>query len=193
MTNQTGLLVIISSPSGGGKDTIINALLRIIPRSVRFITTTSRPPRPGQIDGIDYHFVSSDDFKNKIAHNELAEYNFYANNYYGTEKSLLEQSLQNYSVIFTQIDVNGKHHFDQAGISHLSIFLLPENLEVIKNRIEKRGGISPELIEERLKIAEKEIAESKDYDYRIVNVQGKLDETIKQIAAIINGRLADNA
>lgn len=179
------LLVVISSPSGGGKDAVINSLVKIIPHSARFVTTTTRSPRPGNVDGRDYFFISKSEFEQKIAKSELLEHNFYAGNYYGTEKKHLEESLKKNDVVFTQIEVNGKHNLDRLGIPHLSIFLVPESLEILRSRIEKRGGITPEIIAERLKIAEREIAESADYDHRIVNVDGKLEETIEKIAKII--------
>lgn len=190
MPTTHGLLVVISSPSGGGKDSVINALLKQIPNSTRFVTTTSRPPRPGNKEGVDYHFVSEADFKQKIADGEMIESNFYAGNYYGTEKTRLENCLKQYDLVLTQIEVNGKHSLDQAKIPHLSIFLVPESLDVLKKRIEKRGGITPEIIAERLKIAEREIDQSNDYDYRIVNAEGKLTETIDKIAKIIHSYLS---
>lgn len=183
--NKTGLLIIISAPSGNGKDTVIEALLKIIPNSTRFITTTSRPPRPGNQEGVDYYFISKEEFENKIKNNEFLEYNFYAGNYYGTEKKRLEEMLSNHSVVFSAIEVNGKHNLDKAKVKNLSIFLLPDSLEILKNRIRLRGGVSEELIEERMKTAQYEIENSLDYDYRIVNENGKLDETIDKLAKII--------
>ena len=180
-----GLLVIISSPSGGGKDAVINALLNIFPNSSRFVTTTSRPPRPGNQEGVDYHFISPEKFVTKIEQGDFIEYNFYAGNYYGTERQRLNEALTRYSLVLTQVEVNGKHNFDKTGISHLSIFLLPESLDVLRKRIEERGGVPATNLKERLAIAEKEIAQSGDYDFRIVNAEGKLGETIEKIAEII--------
>ena len=188
--NKTGLLIIISAPSGNGKDTVIEALLKIIPNSTRFITTTSRPPRPGNQEGVDYYFISKEEFENKIKNNEFLEYNFYAGNYYGTEKKRLEKMLSNHSVVFSAIEVNGKHNLDKAKVKNLSIFLLPDSLEILKNRIRIRGGVSEELIEERMKTAQHEIENSLDYDYRIVNENGKLDETIDKLAKIILSEIA---
>jgi len=184
MTNK-GLLIIISAPSGNGKDAVIEALLKIVPSSTRLITTTSRPPRPGNIEGVDYYFISKEDFENKIKNEEFLEYNFYADNYYGTEKNILENNIKKNKVVFLNIDVNGKHNLDKAKVKNLSIFLLPDSLEILKNRIRQRGGISEELIEERIKTAKYEIENSLDYDYRIVNENGKLDETIDKLAKII--------
>ncbi len=185
-----GLLVIISSPSGGGKDSVIRGLIEKIPNALKFLTTTTRPPRPGEKNGIDYHFVSREDFEKMIKNNEMVEYNVYADNYYGTEKTRLDELLSNNSVVFSNIEINGKRNFDKAGRENLSIFLLPESLEILRQRIEARGGLTPDIIEKRLETAKKEIAESDIYDFKIVNYQGKLDETIEKTVKIINDRLS---
>jgi len=180
-----GKLVIISSPSGGGKDSVINALLKIIPNSVRLITTTSREPRPGNQNGVDYYFVSVAEFENKIKNNEMVEYNKYAGNYYGIEKKNLTAALANNDWVFTQIEVNGKQHLDEQNIPNISIFLLPESLEILAKRIRRRGGVNEDKIQERLKIAQNEIDKSVIYDYQVVNVEGKFEETIAKIREIL--------
>jgi len=187
--SKRGQLIIISSPSGGGKDAVIRALLKIFPGSARLVTTTSRPMRPHNIQGVDYHFINKKEFEDKIKNNEFLENNFYAGNYYGLEKTRLSEALASHDLVFTQIEVNGKNNLDKAKIPNLSIFLLPNSLEILKKRIEKRGGISPEVIEERLRVAEKEIKESKTYDYRVMNQEGKLLETVDNVAKIIRKQL----
>jgi len=182
---KNGLLVVISSPSGGGKDSVINALLKILPNSVRFITTTSRPPRPGNKNGVDYFFISKEQFEEGIKMEEFLEYNVYSENYYGTEKKRLAAALEKYDLAFTQIEVNGKHNLDKVGVPHLSIYLLPESLDILRKRIERRGGLTSTQIDDRLRIAKEEIEKSADYDYRIVNKEGKLEETVIEIAKII--------
>ena len=188
---RKGLLVIISSPSGGGKDSVIRALLKHFPNSARLVTTASRPPRPGNREGADYYFISKKEFEEKISRGDFVEHNLYADNYYGTQKRHLDENLQKYDLVLTQIEVNGKHNFDKAGIPHLSIFLLPENLEVLRQRILNRGGITPKVMEERLRIAKKEIEDSKDYNFQIVNFEGKLPETTDKIAKIIKDHLTE--
>lgn len=184
------LLVIISSPSGGGKDSVINALVKRLPRATRLITTTTRPPRPGNTEGVDYYFISKKVFETKLAAGDFLEHNVYAGNYYGEEKKELARCFQNHDIVLSQIDVTGKHALDKLGVPHLSIFLVPESLDILRARIEKRGGITPEIIAERLAIAKREITESADYDYRIVNVEGKLEQTIEKVAQIITDKLA---
>lgn len=188
---MTGLLVIISSPSGGGKDVVINTLLKRLPDAVRLITTTSRPPRPGNKEGVDYFFTTRETFETRIKAGEFLEHNEYAGNLYGTPKQYLTDLLAAHKVVLTQIEVNGKHIFDKLGVPHLAVFMLPDSLDNLRKRIEKRGGITPEIIDERLEIAKHEIAASTDYDYRVVNVEGQLAETIAKIEDIITKELAN--
>lgn len=183
-------LVIVSSPSGGGKNTVIRKLIKIFPDSANFITTTSRPPRPGEKNGRDYFFVSKDEFEKMIKEKKFIEHNFYAGNYYGTEKEKMENLLKKHNLVFSNIDVHGRENFDQAGIKHLSIFLLPDSLGNLRQRIEKRGGVSPEILKERLETAEKEIHEAEKYNRKIVNYQGKLEETVKKAVEAIKEYLA---
>jgi len=185
---KKGLLVVISSPSGGGKDSVINELLELIPDSTRLVSTTSRRPRPGNEEGVDYHFVSKEDFEKKIRDGELIEYNEYVGNYYGAEKNKLKETLKQYNVVLSQIDVHGKHSLDKFNIKHLSIFLLPDSLDILAERIRKRGGIFEKELEKRLETARQEIEDSKDYDYRIVNKDGKIDETVAKIREIIKNK-----
>lgn len=182
---QKGLLVVISAPSGGGKDSVIRELLKRIPNSARCLTTTSRPPRPGNVEGVDYHFVSEAEFLDNIERGAFVEYNKYAGNYYGTEKSVLDRALETYDVVYTQVETNGKRSFDRLKIPHLSIFLLPESLEVLRNRIIARGGHTREEIDERLLIAQQQIAEAGIYDLVIVNEQGRFDHTVAQVIQAI--------
>lgn len=188
---KQGLLVIISSPSGGGKDTVIKELLNEFPGSNKFITTITRPLRPGEKEDIDHHYRTQDEFKEMIKNNKFIEYNKYAGNYYGTEKDILDKMLKQHHLIFSNIDVNGKKSFDQANYKHLSIFLMPDNLEVLKNRIIKRGGIDKKTLENRLKTAKNEIAQANIYDHIIINYDGKLTETVEQIKEIIKKKLVD--
>ena len=185
-----GKLIIISSPSGGGKDAVINALLKIFPNSARLVTTTSRPPRPGNKEGVDYFFISKNEFEEKIKEDAFLEHNIYSENYYGVEKMRLNEALEKHSLVFTQIEVNGKHNLDKQSIEHLAVYLLPENIDVLRARIERRGGLNKAQIDERIEVAKREIEASTDYDYRVVNVQGKLAETVEKIVEIIKHNVA---
>ncbi len=181
-----GKLVIISAPSGGGKNAIIRVLVEKIPKSIRFLTTITRPMRPGEADGVDYHYISKAEFEQKILAGDFVEYNVYAGEYYGTDRLRLEQTLKDNEVIFLQIDVNGKRAMKKAGIKHTSIFILPENLDSLRSRIEKRGGLSPEIIRERMEVAKDEIAAAKEYDYQVINPEGDMNTAVLRIMDILS-------
>lgn len=188
-----GLVVIISSPSGGGKDAVIRALLKTFPKSARLITTTTRNIRPKEKAGRDYYFITPKQFQDKIKTNDFIEHNFYSGNYYGSEKAKLEKLLKTHSLVFTNIDVHGKVNFDKAKIPNYSIFLLPENMESLKNRITKRGGTSAHDLELRIKTAKNEIKMAKKYNALVVNKEGHLKETANQAAALIRQALTKKA
>ncbi|MEK7625661.1 MAG: guanylate kinase [Patescibacteria group bacterium] len=190
---NNGLLFIISAPSGGGKDAVIAKLIKIFPRSSRLVTTTSRTPRPGELEGVNYYYISTEEFKKKIANDEFVEYNFFAGNFYGVEKVILNKFLSNNDIIFATTEVNGKHNFDKLKIANLGIFLLPESLEILQNRIEKRGGTTEKSLKERLDIAKNEILESKDYPYHLVNKDGAMQETVEKIEEIVRNELSKRA
>lgn len=187
--DNKNLLVVISSPSGGGKDSIIRKLLKIIPNSVKLATTTTREPRYKEIDGVSYNFTNLENFKKLIDNNKLIEYNQYADNFYGIEKNKLISALEKYNVIFLQIDVNGKENLDKLGYKHLSFFLIPESIEILKNRIIKRKNISTKTLEQRLNLATTELKKSDLYKYKIINKDNKLNDAVKEIAKIILNNL----
>ncbi|MFH1946948.1 MAG: guanylate kinase [Candidatus Magasanikbacteria bacterium] len=187
---KKGLLVVISSTSGGGKDSVIRELIKIFPNSARLVTTTSRPPRPGNKEGVDYYFITREEFEKRLQTDKFVEYNEYASNFYGIEKIRLNESLTDNEIVFTQIEVNGKHNLDKKQIENLSIFLVPDDFDNLAERIRGRGGVSEEKLKERLEIAKKEVENSGDYDHKVVNVQGKFDETVKKVTGIIRSHLS---
>ena len=192
MANNSGLLIIISSPTGGGKDAVIAKLLGIFPNSARLVTTTSRAPRPTDKEGVTYNFISSEDFEEKIKQDYFLEYNNCVGNYYGTPKKYLADLLEKYDLVFSNLDVNGKHSMDKLGIENMSFFLLPESMDVLKKRAEKRGGMTEKMIQDRISLAGQEIAQSKDYDYPVTNYEGKLQQTTDNIATIIKNHLKNS-
>lgn len=180
-----GLFVIISSPSGGGKDTVIRALLKKIPNSAKLVTTTTRTPRPEDTPGITYYFTDKTDFEAKIKNGEMMEHTVYADNYYGVQKSELEDKLKKFEVIFSNVEVQGRRNYTAAGIKNLSIFLVPDNLDDLKKRILKRGGVNEAELELRLETAKNEIKAAQEYQFQVVNKAGHLEETIDNVAKII--------
>lgn len=180
-----GQLVVISGPSGSGKDTVIKHLTNQIPNSVRFITSNTRPARPREISGITYHTYTHAEFEQKIANGDFIEHNHHFGEYYGTEKQLLENDLAKYKIVFLNIDILGRDTLVNKNIPHLAIYILPESLDALEKRITRRGGLTTKQIHDRITSAQKEIEASKGYDYHITNHEGRLDETVAKIREIL--------
>lgn len=183
---MSGLLVVVSSPSGGGKTTVIDTLLTLIPRSVRFPTTTTRLPRPNERPGVDYNFITRSEFVYKIVHGDFIEHVSYAGHYYGTDQRLLTQMLNGHSMVFAAIDVRGKKSLEALSVPQVSIFLEPESLAMLEERINRRPDATKEDTARRLAVAKEEIAQASAYTHRIVNAQGKFDETVAQVKAVLD-------
>jgi guanylate kinase len=176
-----GKLVVISAPSGTGKNAIIRELLKLFSQTTRLVTTTTRDPRPGEKNGVDYHFISETEFQNMLSAGEFLESNNYAGNWYGSEKQKLERDLQHNEFVFSTLDVNGKKSLDKISYPHIAIFLLPDSIDMLDDRIRHRGGESEGNIEKRIAIAHDEITEAENYDFQVVNKEGEMYQTVQQI------------
>jgi len=178
------LLIVLSSPSGGGKTTICKALAARHPELKISVSATTRQPRKSEVHGIDYYFMSEKEFFDRVKNKEFIEYENVHGYYYGTLKTEVEKLLKNgYSVLF-DIDVNGaltiKKIFPQA----ILIFIRPPSLEELKRRLQHRKTDNPQEIEKRLKRLPEEYAKARLFDYDIIN--DNLEETIQKIYQIIN-------
>ncbi len=182
---KQGLLVCIVAPSGGGKTTIVNELIKQLPNTARFITSTTRAPRPGEKDGIDYHFLTRSEFVYKISEGQLLEYVEYAGNFYGTDRAELEKLLVKYDYILVAIDVKGSRSFQTFKYKQKRIFLKPESLEVLRARLARRPGITEAEVERRLAPAVQEIAAAPEFDAIVVNHEGRLAETIAEVKVLL--------
>ena len=181
---RAGKLFIISAPSGCGKTTLCKKLLGDKLGLVDSISMTTRPPRPGEKDGVDYHFVSKRYFRKLASDRGFLEYEKNFGNFYGTPKKLITQTLKKGRHILLSIDVKGamKVRRGYPGKSVL-IFILPPSLAVLKKRLEGRMTDAPETMSKRLGLAKKEMAYKKRYDYRIVN--DRLGSAYRKLKKII--------
>ena len=179
-----GLLIVVSGPSGAGKDTICNKVVEDM-KDIRIsVSTTSRPPRGVEKDGVEYYFVSKEEFEKKINNDEFLEYAVVHNNhYYGTPKSNIEQDLNKGISVILVIDIQGALKIQDKLKEALFIFIVPPSMEILKERLIKRNTETKDKILERFKTAYKEINEYKKYNYVVVN--DKLDIAVDKVEAII--------
>lgn len=184
MSNNKGLLVVLSGPSGSGKDTILERLVAIDKNIVKSVSATTRPSRIGEINGKDYFFISEQDFCNAISDEELLEYTNYCGNYYGTLKNLVEDLQNNQKDVILKIEVDGAKQIKEKCPESLRIFILPPSMETLKDRLSKRGTETAESLEKRLNRARDEIKFSSEYDYIVVN--DDVDKCSQNIYSIIN-------
>ncbi len=176
-----GSLIILSSPAGGGKTTLSNLLLSEVPNLVRITTCTTRKPRPGEKNGVDYIFLSKEEFEKMIENEELLEYAIVHGNYYGTPKKAVLEEIEKGNDVLLIIDVQGMRHIKKRFNNLVTIFLIPPSFEELVNRMKKRGD-SEEEIKKRLETAKKELPAWKEYDYIVINdIIEKAKENLKHI------------
>src|SRR5512143_893977 len=177
-----GVLYIVSAPSGAGKTSLVKALVKSDPAMRLSVSYTTRPPRPGETDGRDYHFVSRERFEEMLAEGEFLEHAEVYGNFYGTSKGSIERDLDAGRDILLEIDWQGaeqvKRHFPQSA----SIFILPPTFNALRTRLAGRGQDSEEVIERRLAAAAHDVAHAEAFDYIIVN--DDFDHALQDLVAI---------
>ncbi len=190
---QRGLLVVISSPSGGGKTTVVKRILDSgDDRFVYSVSATTRPPRPGEKDGRDYFFLSDEEFRRRIQDGAFAEWAEVHGHLYGTLKDQIDRNLEAGKIILLDIDVKGGLSLKQAfPEDSLLIFLAPPSLEVLEQRLRQRGTDSEEEINRRLQRVKMELDAAKQYDAVIVNED--LDATVRGVLEAIERRLLERS
>lgn len=179
---RKGKFIIISGPSGVGKGTICNVLLKEL-NAWYSVSMTTRNIREGEIDGINYYFISKDEFKKRIDDGLLLEYNIYNDNYYGTPKDKVLEKLEEGVDVILEIEVNGARNIKKIFPDTLLIYIAPPSMEILKERLIGRGTEDLETIEKRLRIAEAEMKQVDFYDYVIVN--DDLDKAIGDVKRVI--------
>lgn len=178
-----GLLVVISAPSGGGKGTILQELFRT-GDSLRYsVSATTRAPRPGEIDGEHYYFVSREAFEEMLENGKMLEHTEYLGNYYGTPREPVEHwTAQGYDVVL-EIEVDGGGQIKKLMPECVSIFILPPSMQVLSQRLHGRGTEDEATVQRRLEAAKGEIPHAKDYDYIVIN--DRLEDAVAEIRAIL--------
>ncbi len=181
-----GMLIVLSAPSGCGKTTVVERLLKRHPDWVRSISTTTRSPRSGEKDGEDYFFVDRPTFEKMRSRGELLESAMIFNHAYGTSRNFVLDSLKEGKRVILAIDVQGTRDVKQGlggKVDLVTIFLLPPSVKVLRDRLEGRRTESPEEIDRRIERAQDEIKEASFYDHTVINQN--LEETIFAIENLI--------
>ncbi|KAF0995719.1 guanylate kinase [Geobacillus thermoleovorans] len=183
MKNERGLLIVMSGPSGVGKGTVRKALFSQPDINLHYsVSVTTRKPREGEVEGVDYFFRTREQFEQMIRENKLLEWAEYVGNYYGTPIDYVEKTLAEGKDVFLEIEVQGAMKVRRAFPEALFIFLAPPSLKELEKRIVGRGTESKELIENRLRAAKEELEMMDEYDYVVENDEVELAcERIKAI------------
>lgn len=179
-----GILIVLSGPSGTGKDSILRELKDLRDDFEISISCTTRTPRPGEVDGKDYYFLTKSDFMKKVNAGDMLEWAAFCENYYGTPKHELESRLDAGLNVILEIEVQGAEQVMRNSSEAVSIFVLPPSIEILKDRLKSRGSDSLEAIEMRTREAEREISLAENYDYVVVN--DDLKECASDISKIID-------
>lgn len=179
----SGHLFVLSAPSGVGKSTIVRALLAKDSRLRFSVSCTTRAPRPGETDGVDYHFLSRDIFEEGIRAGRFLEWAEVYGHYYGTDRRHVEASLADGLDVLLEIDVQGARKVRAGGLAATTIFILPPTLHALEERLRRRGTEAEDVIRRRLEAAKAEIREAPWYDYLVVNEV--LEEAVADVSAII--------
>ncbi len=183
MSDKKGILIILSGPSGSGKDTVLNELVARNDDLRVSISMTTRKMRQGETDGVNYYFVDRDYFEKKVSEGKMLEYAEYAGNYYGTPKAPVDEMLNNGINVVLEIEVQGADKIRKMYPDVVSVFLMPPSLSTLESRIRMRGTEDEETIANRLFIAQQEIRRADEFGYVIVN--DTVSEAVESFETII--------
>ncbi|HFH7106292.1 TPA: guanylate kinase [Streptococcus agalactiae] len=181
--SERGLLIVFSGPSGVGKGTVRQEIFSTPDHKFDYsVSMTTRPQRPGEVDGVDYFFRTREEFEALIKEDQMLEYAEYVGNYYGTPLSYVNETLDKGIDVFLEIEVQGALQVKSKVPDGVFIFLTPPDLEELEERLVGRGTDSPEVIAQRIERAKEEIALMREYDYAVVNDQVSLAaERVKRV------------
>ena len=178
-----GSLFIVTGPSGAGKGAVLGGLQRTMDNVFYSISATTRQPRPGEVDGVNYYFLSHERFKEMIANGELLEHAEYVGNYYGTPEGPVNEMLAQGKDVILEIEVQGALIVKEKRPDAILVFIAPPSFEVLESRLRGRGTEKDEVVAMRLEKARSECAHMDGYDYIVVN--DLLDDSINNLASII--------
>jgi guanylate kinase len=182
---------VITGPSGVGKGTLIRGLMERVPALELSVSATTRAPRPGERDGVDYHFLTREDFDRRVAAQEFVEHADYAGRSYGTLRSELDDRLRKGVPVVLEIEVQGARQVRAAMPEAVQVFIAPPSLEALRARLIGRGTDSAEEVERRLRVAEEELAAQPEFGHVVVN--DRLEDALERLMAIVATELEQPA
>jgi guanylate kinase len=182
---------VITGPSGVGKGTLIRGLMERVPALELSVSATTRAPRPGERDGVDYHFLTREDFDRRVAVEEFVEHADYAGRSYGTLRSELDDRLRAGVPVVLEIEVQGARQVRAAMPEAVQVFIAPPSLEALRARLIGRGTDSAEEVERRLRVAEQELAAQPEFGHVVVN--DRLEDALERLTAIVTAELDQHA
>lgn len=184
MRNDTGLLLILSGPSGAGKGTVCKAFMQRNSNAFLSVSATTRAPREDETDGVNYFFITEEKFRQMIAAGEFIEYAVFCGNYYGTPKAPVERMLKEGKDVILEIEVQGAMKVRSKFPEGVYLFVMPPSMQELRNRIKSRGTESEEVITERLNTAAWEFEHISKYNYVLLN--DDIDMAVARLEAIVD-------
>jgi len=183
---MTGTLYIVAAPSGAGKTSLVKALVEQLDELEVSVSYTTRPPRPGEKDGINYHFIDREGFQRMVAAGEFLEHAEVFGNFYGTAKANIFERLRAGIDVILEIDWQGARQVREAFPETVGIFILPPSREVLEQRLRDRGQDSEETIARRMREATEEMSHYREFDYLVVN--DRFERSLEELRAIVVAR-----
>jgi guanylate kinase len=178
---------VITGPSGVGKGTLIRSLVQQVPELEVSVSATTRPPRPGEVDGVDYHFLSELDFDERLAAGDFVEHAAYSGHRYGTLRSELESRVHNGVPVVLEIEIQGARQVRQSMPEAVQVFIAPPSLDALRARLVGRGTNSPRDMDARLRTAREELAARDEFGHVVVN--DRLESAVAELVGIVRGEM----
>jgi guanylate kinase len=178
---------VITGPSGVGKGTLIRGLRESVPELELTVSATTRPPRPGEVDGVHYHFLTPEQFAGRVASGDFLEHADYAGHRYGTLRAEVDQRLKRGRPVVLEIELQGARQVRRALPESVAVFIAPPPGDALRTRLVGRGTDSPEQVEARLSTAERELQAAREFGHVVIN--DRLEEATRELVAIVRSEL----